>query len=1001
MRVRKRLGAVLAGILLAGSPCAFALNPALDVSQYAHTSWKYRDGFAKGQIVGIVQTSDGYLWLGTAFGLLRFDGVKTIPWQPPPDQQLPSSYILSLVAARDGTLWIGTRSGLASWKNGKLAQYPELAGLLIYGLLEDREGSIWATVLEVPGAKLCKIQDANIRCTEVDKAAGLHEDAKGNLWVGSTKGVWRWKPASPEFYPVPGTSGGVLHMEDGEDGGLLVPTSGGVRRLAGGKSEMAYPLPVTMRESGAKALLRDRDGGLWIGTPGRGIAHVYKGRADVFAQSDGLSGNDIDGFFEDREGNIWAFTDAGLDRFRELPVITYSTSQGLSRTSGTILATRDGSIWIGTADGLNRLSDGHVTAYRRRSATTRPGVREIASTGLPSQVTSLFQDSAGRVWVSALSAVGYLENDRFISTAAPGGAVDALVEDSSGSIWISNQDAGLFRLSPSNEVQEIPWAAFGRKDPGRRMVGDPSGRGLWLGFFQGGVVYFRDGQVRAAYSPADGLAAGPVHQLRFDKEGALWAAAEHGLSRLKGGRIATLTAKNGLPCDAVQWTMEDDDQSVWMNMPCGLVRIARSELDTWAADQNHTIKNATVFDSSDGVMNESEPGGNGPRVTKSPDGKLWFVTPDGISVVDPRHLPFNKLPPPVQIETVKVNGNPVAAAEGLELSHSSNDLEIDYTALSLTNPDRVRFRYKLEGKDADWQEAGTRRYAPYGGLAPKKYRFRVMASNNDGVWNEAGAILNFSIVPAYYQTSWFLGLEVLAGAGFLWLAYRLRLRQVAQRLNLRMEERVNERTRIARDLHDTLLQSFQGVLLKFHAVTFMLPDRPTEAQETLETVIEQARRAIAEGRDAVQGLRSSAAVPGDLAGVIGTVGQELAAGENAPGFRVQVEGMPRDLVPLVRDETYRIACEAVRNAFRHAQAGQIEVEIRYDPRQLRLRVRDDGKGMDPKILAEGGRSGHHGLPGMHERARLVGGKLAVWSKLDSGTEAELTIPASVAYTKGT
>jgi signal transduction histidine kinase len=529
------------------------------------------------------------------------------------------------------------------------------------------------------------------------------------------------------------------------------------------------------------------------------------------------------------------------------------------------------------------------------------------------------------------------------------------------------------------------------------------------------VAYFKDAHVRASYGAADGLGRGLVSDLRIDRDGTLWAATEGGLSRLKNGRIATLTGKNGLPCDAVQWSMEDDAQSVWLYTPCGLVRIARAELDRWAAavdkaqplpnsrgsESNGLTIQATVFDTSDGVRSRAGTTGYGPLAAKSSDGRLWFGALDGVSVVDPGHLPFNKLPPPVVVETVKVNGKEVAPAEGMELSHSSNDLEIDYTALSFTIPERVQFRYKLEGHDADWQDVGTRRQAFYGGLAPKQYRFRVMACNNDGVWNEAGAAWSFSIVPAYYQTLWFQGLCVLAFLALLAGLYQLRLQQVEKLLGIRMEERVNERTRIARDLHDTLLQSFQGVLLKFHAVTFMLPDRAAEAQETLEDVIEQARKAIAEGRDAVQGLRSSAAVGGDLAVVIGTLGDELAGSENAPCFGVQVEGTPRDLVPMVRDEAYRIACEAVRNAFRHAHAGRIEVEIRYDRRRLRLRVRDDGKGMDPKILAEGGRSGHHGLPGMHERARLVGGKLAIWSKLDFGTEAELTIPAAVAYAKGT
>jgi signal transduction histidine kinase len=517
----------------------------------------------------------------------------------------------------------------------------------------------------------------------------------------------------------------------------------------------------------------------------------------------------------------------------------------------------------------------------------------------------------------------------------------------------------------------------------------------------GGVAYFKDGQIRASYAVADGLGEGGVTDLRLDRSGVLWAATEGGLSRLKNGRIATLTRQNGLLCDAVHWMMEDDSQSFWLNMPCGLMRIARSDLDAWAANPSRTVK-AAVFDGSDGVRSTAYAHGYTPHAAKSPDGRLWFATPDGLSVIDPQHLPFNRLRAPVHIETVKVNGKELATAEGMELSHRNNDLEIDYTALSLTIPERVRFRYKLEGKDADWRDAGTNRYASYGGLAPRKYRFRVMAANNDGVWNEAGAAWNFSITPAYYQTIWFQGLCVLAAAGLLWLLYQMRLRQVARRFNLRMEERINERTRIARDLHDTLLQSFQGVLLKFSSLKYLIPDRPTEAVESLERMIDQARAAITEGRDAVQGLRSSTVVANDLARAIGAFGDGLAAdhtGANGPQFRVNVEGKSRDLPPLVRDEVYHVACETLRNAFRHAQARRIEVEIRYDPRQFRFRIVDNGKGIDPAVLSAGGRAGHHGLPGIHERAELAGGKLSVWSRLDSGTEIELTIPGSIAYTK--
>jgi len=331
----------------------------------------------------------------------------------------------------------------------------------------------------------------------------------------------------------------------------------------------------------------------------------------------------------------------------------------------------------------------------------------------------------------------------------------------------------------------------------------------------------------------------------------------------------------------------------------------------------------------------------------------------------------------------------------------THDLQIDYTAVSLVAPEKVFFRYKLEGWDRDWQDAGTRRQAFYSNLPPRNYRFRVKACNNSGVWNEAGTSLDFFVAPAYYQTTWFRLSCVAAFLGLLVALHRLRLRRLVRQFNMTLEARVSERTRIARELHDTLLQSFQGVLLKFHVVTYMLTDRP-EAQKSLENVIGQARQAITEGRDAVQGLRSSTVITNDLARSLSMVGGELAAAHsdgNCPEFVVNVEGASRDLVPLLRDEVYRITGEALRNAFQHAQARRIEVEIRYEQRQFRLRVRDDGKGIDPKVLGEGGRVGHYGLPGMHERAKLVGAKLAVWSELDSGTETELTIPGSIAYAK--
>ena len=437
---------------------------------------------------------------------------------------------------------------------------------------------------------------------------------------------------------------------------------------------------------------------------------------------------------------------------------------------------------------------------------------------------------------------------------------------------------------------------------------------------------------------------------------------------------------------------------------CGLVRVPDTDLDAWAAavDHGRPVRlpiRFTLFDSGDGVRLLARPTRYHPQVATAPDGRIWFSTVDGVAVIDQRNIRANALAPLVHIEQAVADRHHYDARSGLQLPPLVRDLRIDYTALSLVAPEKNQFRVMLEGRDSEWQDVGARRQAFYTDLRPSAYRFRVMASNNSGVWNEVGATLDFSIAPAYYQTRWFQALVVASSLGLVWVGYRARVRQVARDYQRRLNERVNERTRIARELHDTLLQSFHGLLLRFQTASYLLPERPAEAKEKLDGAIEYAAKAITEGRDAVQGLRSSTVERNDLALAISALGAEVEADPSSvrPAFHVAVEGETREFHPVVRDEIYKIAAEALRNAFRHAHAGQVEVEIRYDAEQFRLRVRDDGKGIDPAVLANQGLEGHYGLRGMPERAALIGGKLAVWSEVGAGTEVELRLPANTVY----
>ena len=795
-----RMGIWLA-ILLVSSTCAFALDPSLDVSQYAHTTWKVREGFTKGTIFSMAQTPDGYLWLGTEFGLSRFDGVQAKPWQPPKGEQLPSIYVRDLLVARDGTLWIGTAEGLASWKDGKLTEYPEVAGYPAGPFLQDGSGTVWVGI-QHPG-RLCAIQAGRAKCYGAggfgNDVVDLYADHEGQLWVAAQTGLWRWAPGPPQHYYPGNGPVEAKRLTAGDNGALLVATGApdgsfsssieGLKQFAGGRFR-GYELPGIAEKFRPTCFFRSSDGSLWIGTV-QGLLHLHQGKFDKF---DDLSGDVVTQIFEDREGDVWVSTEDGLDRFREFAVPTISVNQGLSNSTVHVLeATQDGSIWIATASGLDRWQNGHVTVYGKQSVPAQdsePGeqkpvingrVTEVANGGLKGTVYALGEDDRGRLWTGGPEGVFFFDSGRFLQVPGiRGGNIFAFAAGEKGKVWISSLDQGLINSAPEGVVQRIPWARLGRKSAAVALLPDAVQGGLWLGFYDGGIVYLKDGQIRASYNATDGLGKGSVTNIQPDSDGAVWAATAGGLSRLRGGRITTLTSKNGLPCDTVHWMIEGNDHSIWLNQPCGLVRIARSELNAWKSDPNRSIQ-STVFDSSDGVRARITAGRFGPKVTKSIDGRIWFTPLDGVTIIDPDRLPFNKLPPPVHVEQITADHKTYDAVSQLRLPPLVRDLEIDYTALSLVAPEKVLFRYKLEGADRDWQSVGNRRQAFYMNLAPGNYRFRVIACNDSGVWNEEGEFLDFSVAPAYYQTDWFRALCAVVILALVWALYQRRTRQLQQR----------------------------------------------------------------------------------------------------------------------------------------------------------------------------------------------------------------------------
>jgi signal transduction histidine kinase len=527
----------------------------------------------------------------------------------------------------------------------------------------------------------------------------------------------------------------------------------------------------------------------------------------------------------------------------------------------------------------------------------------------------------------------------------------------------------------------------------RKLVADPQS-GIWLGLVNGDLARFRSGKTEIF--PFSGHPDSRVLALTASSDGSILGATAFGVIGWKNGKQQILTVRNGLPCDSIDALISDNQGDLWLHAECGLIKIANDEVQRWWGQPESRLK-VRVFDASDGVQSGV---GHFNTSARTLDGRLWFANGTLLQMIDPAHMAGNTVAPPVHVDLIVADRKSYSPQEGLSLPPLTRDLEIDYTALSFVLPQKVFFRYMLDGRDTRWQEPGTRRQAFYNDLRPGHYRFRVIACNNDGVWNEVGATLEFNILPAFYQTKWFVLFCVAATACLAWMAYRYRVRQVTGRLDMQFKERLSERTRIARELHDTLLQSFQGLTLHFQRARNLLPDRAAEAIQTLDKALDGAEQAIVEGRDAIHDLRSLAPAAQGLAEEITALGEELIAedtNKDPAQFRVVIEGSVRVLHPNVHLDISRIAREALRNAFIHSQGRLIETEITYSDKLFRLRIRDDGKGLDPNVRDQGERTGHWGLRGMRERAERLGGELDLWSEPGAGTEVELRLPGSIVY----
>jgi signal transduction histidine kinase/ligand-binding sensor domain-containing protein len=970
------------------------LDPRTRLSQYGHSDWRLQDGVLNSSPTAIAQSKDGYIWIGTETGLLRFDGVRFLPWTPPGWEQTIDPEVISLLAASDGTLWIGMSNHLASWRDGKLTVRAVRGH--INRIVEDHLGRIWIAATRSPERKpLCEVSSQKIRC--FGKAEGVpisfsnaaEVESDGDLIGASSTDVIRWSPergliSSHSFDSLKRSAGlmGITALLPDWDGKLLIGIGFagkglGLQQLEGDLSSAYHAGGFDGSSLAIQALHRDQSGGLWIGTYSTGLYRISGSRLEHFAAAEGLSGDSVRSFWEDREGNMWVATDGGVDCFHDSKLLSWSSHEGLPPgLVSSVLAVHDGGVFIGSHNALHVIRD-------ERFSTVDIGHE------LPvNQITALLEDASGHLWMGVLNDLAIFDQHRFRLVKYPDGRsvglTYSLALDADGSIWasVALPHASLLHITKGeiqNSVSAVSTVGHLAAD---RLSGVWFTDRAKLGHYSGGKVEWVPLAIKR----------GNITDVITAPDGSVFASTSDGVWGVRNETAHRMGISNGLPCEAVNAMVFSGKNALLLRSTCGLILIAPDALAKWWGDPNSLIS-YQLIDGYDGAHLSNAT--FSPQMSLASDGKIWMANEVGIQVLDPDRLTVNQMVPPVHIEEVVADHSRLDSTVGLSLPPLTRDIEIHYTALSFSLPRKVQFRYKLDGRDTAWQEPGTRRTAFYQNLRPGHYKFHVIASNNDGVWNNVGDSLEFSVRPAWFQTLWFRAFSMLFLFSLVVAAYRARVRYIAKTINARYDERLEERTRMARELHDTFLQTVQsGKMVADDALDPASDEaRMRHALERLSLWLGQAVR---EGRAALHALRVSTTERNHLTEFLERTANEYSE-RSSLSASLTVVGEAIDLHPIVRDEIARIAEEAIRNASEHSNASHLHIELRYE-RDLHLQFKDNGLGIDPDVILAG-KPGHFGLQGMRERSARIGARISITSDRNIGTEISLRVPGVAVYRK--
>lgn len=967
----------------AAAPGAGAHNALIDLH---HTSWTAREG-APQMVLTIAQTTDGWLWLGGGTGLFRFDGVRFERYAPA-SAPLPANGISILTADTSGALWIGYRFGGASvLTHGRLRNYDERDGLpahtSVWGLEQDGSGRVWAAT-----AQGMFYLDRE-RWFEAGTTWGLPRvsyktlmrDRQGVLWAQGDAGVYSLALGAARFVKA-ATAPGAGVLFDVPDGSIWSWDSVHTHLNRLTQPTNGAPPQRWNVQGDVTSMLFDHAGNLWIGREA-GLEYQTVGGVAGAAPQKVASSSAVAAIFEDREGNVWTSTANGIHRFRSKRVSAVRVPQVTG--SPALAADTEGGAWVGLF---------HVPLPGHDRAAISPLWPPSPYTWR-NVITCSYRAPDGVLWLGGYGGLWRKEGAKTRRVTLPPGTdglpILSMMRDPAGGLWVALARHGLYRLGTDGTWEEKD-GETGLANETPRAMATAGDSGMWFAYPRNRLLQLEGGRWRH-FGPAEGVGIGMAMALHLHGTH-VWAGGEKGLALRQGERFIGIRGVDGLAFEGITGIVELDNGDLWLNAAFGLFRISGQEVAQLETTPGHRVHYERI-DSLDGLD------GNAPLLLPTPSlvqtagHQLWLTTTVGVFRLDPAQRPPPQPGPAVLIRALGAPGRQMDALAGMRLAPGTNTLQIDYTSLALAVPERVRFRYLLEGVDREWQEAGHRRTAYYSNLGPGDYRFRAMASNYEGTWSGTPAALDFSIAPTPTQTWWFKSLCALALLAAAWMLYRRRIHHLAHQMAERLEERIKERERIARELHDTLLQSVQVLILHVHAATLKLPE-PEPARVLIEAALQQADDVLHEGRDRVRGLRAADSYTEGLADALLASAVHLQPPDAEP-LRLLVTGTARRLHSLVHEEALAIASEAITNAFLHAKAGHIAARLDYGAAELSLSISDNGIGIPAEVIEAGGRLDHWGISGMRERARRINAKLILRSQEGKGTDWLLVIPGAQAY----